>query len=76
MARGSKDGDHLLITFRFLVKKHKDAKALKVLIKIHRDEQRAQNELGEIQLSVKSSAFKKDWLKTLKDFFSWSIIQR
>ena len=62
--------------FRFLVKKHKDAKALKVLTKIHRDESKAQNELTEIQLSVKSSKNQTNSYKTLKYFCSGSVIQR
>ena len=64
------------ITFRFLVKKHKDAKALKVLTKIHRDESKAQKELTEIQLSVKSSKKQTNSYETLKYFCSGSVIQR
>ena len=63
-------------SYRFLVKKHKDVKALKVLNRIHKDSSKAQSELKEIQLSVRNSPHKDNCCHTLKFFFSWSIIQR
>ena len=63
-------------TPRFLVKKQKVAKALKVLIKIRKDHMKAQSELTEIQSSVRNSRSRESWLQTIKYFCSGSILQR
>ena len=63
-------------TPRFLVKKQKVAKALKVLIKIRKDHTKAQSELTEIQSSVRNSRSRESWLQTIKYFCSGSILQR
>ena len=64
------------IIIRFLVKKHKDAKALKVLVKIRRDHTKAQSEFMEIQSSIRNSRSQVNWFQTMKYFCSGSIIQR
>ena len=63
---------------RFLLKKHKDAKALKVLMKIYKIESRAQEELGSIKDSLKhSTSFsKKNCSQSLNYFCNFSIIQQ
>ena len=68
----------LCISCRFLLKKHKDAKALKVLMKIHKIEARAQDELDSIKDSLKhSTSFsKKNCSQSLKYFCDFSTIQR
>ena len=58
------------------MKKHKDAKALKVLVKIRRDHTKAQSELTEIQSAVRNSRSHENWFQTMKYFCSGSIIQR
>jgi MFS family permease len=63
-------------TPRFLVKKKKVAKALKVLIKIRQDHTKAQSELAEIQSTVRNSRSRESWLQTIKYFCSGSILQR
>ena len=65
-------------TPRFLVKKRKVAKALKVLIKIRQDHTKAQSELTEIQSSVRNSFVRsrENWFQTIKYFCSGTILQR
>ena len=67
-----------IITVRFLVKKQKVAKALKVLIKIRQDHTKAQSELSEIQSSVRDplARSRESWSQTIKYFCSGSILQR
>ena len=60
---------------RFLVKKHKDMKALKVLVKIHPDQGRAEGELSEIQTALRQSRSHDIW-QTLKYLFSKSVLPR
>lgn len=62
--------------YRFLAKKHKYAKALKVLIKIHQDHSKAQSELAEIKSYLRDSVSQKDCFQTVKYFCSGRIIQR
>ena len=57
------------------MKKHKDAKALHVLSKIHKDSSEAQSVLVEIQLSTRSSTHQ-SLRETLKYIFSKSILLR
>lgn len=61
--------------WRFLVKKHKDTKALKILAKIHQDSNRAQDELVEVQSSLRNSPHQ-TFRQTLKYTFSKSILLR
>ena len=58
------------------MKKNKDVKALKVLVKIHGDHTRAQSELTEIQLSIRGPTDQKNCSQILKYFCSVSIVQR
>jgi hypothetical protein len=60
---------------RFLVKKHKDTKALKVLAKIHQDQGKAEGELSEIQTALRRPVGQNIW-QTLKYLFSKSVLPR
>ena len=60
---------------RFLVKKHKDTKALKVLAKIHPDQGKAEGELSEIQTALRRPVGQNIW-QTLKYLFSKSVLPR
>ena len=60
---------------RFLVKKRKDTKALKVLVKIHQDEGKAEGELSGIQTTLRSSKSQNIW-QTLKYLFSKPVLPR
>jgi hypothetical protein len=60
---------------RFLVKKHKDTKALKVLAKIHQDQGKAEGELSEIQAALRRPMGQNIW-QTLKYLFSKAVLPR
>ena len=62
--------------YRFLLKRHKDAKALAVLKKIYKDQRKAESEVVNIQLSLRHSRSMKDYTQTLRYCCSGSIIQR
>lgn len=57
------------------MRKHKDPKALKVLNKIHQDNIKAQNELIEIQSSLRHSSHE-NIQRTLNYLSSKSVLQR
>lgn len=59
---------------RWLAKRHRDGEALKILSKVYRDQDRAQNQLGEIKSTVSSS--KEPFLQTVKYITQWTILQR
>ena len=61
---------------RFLLKKHKDAKALAVLKKIYKEQRKAEDELINIQLSLRHSRSMKDCAQTLRYCCNGNIIQR
>ena len=67
---------HLVYICRFLLKKHKDAKAFKVLKKIYKVEDKAQDELESIKLTLRHSTSKEKWTEKIKYFCNFSIIQR
>ncbi len=57
-----------------LVKKHKEDQALKLLTKIYKDQDKAQEKLEEIQSVVNTA--KEPLIETLKYLFQWKILQR
>ena len=57
------------------MRKNKDAKALKILSKIHKDSSEAHSKLVEIQSSTRSST-RQSVKETLKYIFSKSILLR
>ena len=59
---------------RWLVKKHRDKQALKILTKIYTDPSRAQLQLDEIQSTIGST--KEPLKRTLKYIAQWKILQR
>ena len=66
----------LITLYRWLVKRHRDDQALKILTKIcNKDKSRAQSQLEEIQSTV-SSASKEPLIQTLKYISQWKILQR
>ena len=59
--------------YRWLVKRHRDDQALKILTKIYnKDQSRAQSQLEEIQSTVS----KEPLIQTLKYISQWKILQR
>lgn len=64
-----------LLHIRFLVRKHKDSKALKVLNKIHPDNDKAESELIEIQSSMRHSTHE-SFQQKLKYMLSKSVLLR
>ena len=59
---------------RWLVKRHRDEQALRILTKIYRDPSRAQTQLEEIRSTACST--KKPFIQTVKNIFQWKILQR
>lgn len=60
--------------YRWLMKKHKYKKALKVLRKIHKDESIAEKEVEEIRASLEN--VKERLRDTLKYLLKWSVFKR
>jgi hypothetical protein len=65
----------MIYFYRWLVNQHRDEQALQVLIKVYRDEDRAQTQLKEIQ-SVVGSTKKEPLLQTLRYVADWKVLQR
>ena len=66
-------GDH---PHRWLVKKHKDQKAMQVLMKLRRsDKEGVEEELEEIQATVSENGKGNCW-QMWQAFFNWKILQR
>ncbi len=56
------------------MKKHKEEKALQILTKIYKDQEKAQAQLEEIKTVVNTA--KEPFIETLKYMFQWKILHR
>lgn len=73
------DNSDIVYRFRWLVKKHHDEKASRVLVKLrHSSPDEVKEELEEIQASVKESELDgaKAWWWAWRALLRWKIIQR
>ena len=62
------------VCYRFLVKKCQEGKALKILCKIYKDEDRAKHQLAEIK--SKAHYQKEPFIETVKYTLKWRNLQR